>query len=114
MNWNHLNSMPELEAALKVSQEKPVILFKHSTRCSISSNALSRLERKWESTTDEKVHLYLLDLIRHRQISDEISVQTGVEHESPQLIVLHKGRILYQASHNGIAYEEILESLQAA
>ena len=114
MNWIHLNSISELEAALKVSQEKPVLLFKHSSRCSISTNALSRLERKWEAGTEEKVSPYFLDLIRYRKISDAIAEETGIQHESPQLIIWHKGKVLYQASHNGIIFDEILESLQAA
>ncbi|TAH42644.1 MAG: bacillithiol system redox-active protein YtxJ [Bacteroidetes bacterium] len=114
MDWNYINQLSELEAAIKLSEDKPVLLFKHSTRCSISTGALSRLERKWETETGKKVTPYFLDLIRYRQLSDAIAIQTGVQHESPQLIVLHKGKVLYSASHNGIVYDEIIESLHAA
>jgi len=111
MNWNQIASLPELETAIKSSEETAVMFFKHSTRCSISSAALSKLERYWELETEKIVIPYFIDLIRYRQISDAIAQHTSIEHESPQVIILHKGKILYQATHNGILYQELKESL---
>ena len=50
MNWTEFNSKDQLEAIKKESQEQPVMIFKHSTRCSISAVTLNKLERKWEDT----------------------------------------------------------------
>jgi bacillithiol system protein YtxJ len=113
MNWKRITSLDELEQAFKESDEKPILLFKHSTRCSISSTALARFERKWQVITEEKVTPYFLDLVQFRHVSDAIAIQTGVQHESPQVILVHKGKVLYQASHNGIVYDDLLESLAA-
>ena len=111
MNWTQLTSLSELETAITSSDEIPVMFFKHSTRCSISSNALARLERKWEIETEGKVKPFLVDLIRYRPVSNAIAELTSIEHESPQVIVLHKGQVLYHATHNGIVYADIKDSL---
>lgn len=114
MNWNQITTIEELDAALIKSAESPVLLFKHSTSCSISSAALHRLERKWEPATDQIVSAFYIDLLRYRQISNAIAKHTGIQHESPQSIIFHKGKVLYEASHNGIDYSDMLESLRAA
>ncbi len=113
MNWKEITSLQELEAAIVESGKKPVLFFKHSTRCSISFSALSRLERKWVDSEMNKIIPYLIDLIRYRNVSDAIVIHTGIEHESPQAIIIYKGEVLYQASHNGILYEDILERTMA-
>ena len=69
MNWNQLNSLEQWNAMLE-SEEK-FIVFKHSTRCSISRTALSRFERDWVSSSAVKP--YYLDLLEHRNISNAIA-----------------------------------------
>lgn len=83
------------------------MILKHSTRCSISAMALNRIERKW--TGEEKIKPYYLDLLAHRDISSAIEQRYGVEHESPQVLIIRNGQCVYTASHNGIAYEDFSE-----
>ncbi|HNQ61945.1 MAG TPA: DUF2847 family protein, partial [Bacteroidia bacterium] len=61
--------------------------------------------------TEGKLKPFLVDLIRFRPVSNAIAAHTSIEHESPQVIVLHKGKVLYHATHNGIVYSDIKESL---
>ncbi len=68
MSWNDLTEEAQLEAIKKESAQKPVVIFKHSTRCSISSMAKGRLER---SMAPDGVAFYYLDLIRYRNISTQ-------------------------------------------
>ena len=98
--WKKLESMEDLDAAIEESKTKKVALFKHSTRCSISSMVLSKFERAVEKS-DKDVSYYFLDLIAHRDISNEIAKRLDVEHQSPQLLVLEKGLVTKHASHNG-------------
>lgn len=100
-DWIDLNSSEQLNEIIEQSIEKPVLLFKHSTRCSISAMAKSRFESEWE-LNNEVCPTYYLDLITFRPISNEIAEKTGVEHQSPQVIVLKNKEVIYQASHNGI------------
>jgi bacillithiol system protein YtxJ len=86
-------------------QNELTLIFKHSTRCSISDMALKRFEREWSPNSNIK--LLYLDLIRFREISNKIAEDTNVTHQSPQVIVFKNGVILYHASHNQIDATEI-------
>ncbi len=105
MSWKTLSSLDQLQQVFSVNQtsETPVAIFKHSTRCSISSTVKSRLERSWDFTDDFPI--FYLDLIRHRDVSNEIESLLSVQHESPQLIILKKGEVVYQNSHLSISAE---------
>ena len=99
MMWLNLESLEGLEKALERSHELPVVLFKHSTRCPTSSMAKRKLELEWEEYLSN-VPAYFLDLIRFREISNEIEKKLGVTHESPQMILVDKGIVLYADSHH--------------
>lgn len=108
MNWEKLTSAEQLDQLKADSKEKKAIIFKHSTRCSISQMALDRLERSWDdSAMENKVTPYFLDLIQHRDISAAIADKFGIAHESPQLLVIDQGECSYHASHMGINYREL-------
>ncbi len=110
--WIELTSSEQLKQAIESSVENAVILFKHSTRCSISSMAKSRFESNW-NTDLSKVSIYYLDLIAHRNISNEIAELTGIEHQSPQAIVLKNKEVIYDASHSEISAKAIENLLSA-
>ncbi len=107
MKWNKLTSAEQLKNLVAESTEKPILIFKHSTRCSISAATLDRLERNWNETEMASWQPYYLDLIAYREVSNAIEHMLGVEHESPQAIVLHKGGPVYDASHFSISYQDI-------
>lgn len=109
--WIHLKSIEELDKAIERSHEKAVVLFKHSTRCSISSMALHRLERAWDFPEGEGPEMYFLDLIAFRPVSNAIAEKLKVHHESPQLILVKNGEAVYDASHNYISMEELKEEI---
>lgn len=111
--WTKLTSSEQLDTLLAHSTETPVLLFKHSTRCSISSMALSRFENQWD-VPSEVCECVFLDLLNYRSLSAEIASKTGIEHESPQVIVIKNNRVIYHASHNGIDAREIITLLQQA
>lgn len=106
MNWIALTEEAQLDQIKEQSKRQPVVIFKHSTRCSISDMAKGRLERK---TAPENVQFYYLDLIRYRNISNDIAKVFGVRHESPQILLIKNGECVYDESHNGISMEEIAE-----
>lgn len=108
MNWKILSDSTELEAVLQRSFEKPQVIFKHSTKCSVSSMAKSRLERAAEP---DGIDFNYLDLIAHRNLSNKIAEDLKVWHESPQVLVLKNGACIYDESHTGISMEDILEAV---
>lgn len=108
MLWKELNKIDQLEEIQLYSNQKPIAIFKHSTRCSISAAAKGRLERKWDDYFEnEELDVYYLDLLRHRDISNAIAELYDIEHESPQFILINEGKAVYNASHFGINPEKI-------
>lgn len=89
------------------------MIFKHSTSCSISSTAKSRLERQWGDAGIEHVKAYYLDLLRYRPVSNEIADVFHVQHQSPQLLLIQDGMCTYDASHLSISMDAVRKSLQA-
>lgn len=106
MNWNPLNQMEQLEEIALKSNEKPQVIFKHSTTCSISQMALARFER---ATAPDEIDFYLLDLLNFRPLSAAISEKFQVHHESPQLLLIKNGECIYDESHYGIMMDELVE-----
>lgn len=108
MNWNSLNQLDQLDLIKDESKKQTVLIFKHSTRCSISRASLDRLERNWKEDEMAALKPYFLDLLSFRGISNEISNTFNVEHESPQLLIVRNGEVIYHTSHFGIDYKSLL------
>lgn len=100
MDWEPLNHIDQLNEIIAESKDKPVAIFKHSTRCSISRMALKQFENDFDFP--EKVTPYFLDLIAFREISNDIASRFGVQHQSPQLILIKNGKAVYNTSHSDI------------
>ena len=105
ISWNELTDLLQLDEIIAISNEKPVAIFKHSTRCSVSRMALKQFENEFNSS--DKVTPYFLDLIEYRAISNEIANRFGVTHQSPQLILIKEGKAVYNVSHSDIDAKEL-------
>ena len=111
MNWNILNSIDQLSEIDEKSKSKTQILFKHSTRCSVSSFAKKILESEYNASMNEQVDVYYLDLISFRDVSNGIADRYNVEHQSPQLLVIKDGVSVFNSSHSDVSFEKALASL---
>ncbi len=103
--WKELNNLTQLEEVDLLSKNQTILLFKHSTRCSISGMALGRFERSYDD--EASFEPYFLDLIAYREVSNAIATRYGIRHESPQAILIRNGKAVFNASHMGISYEEL-------
>jgi bacillithiol system protein YtxJ len=107
MGWHRLDNFAQVGAIVVASAQRPQLIFKHSTRCSISAAAKYRLEdslAKLEGVYD----LHFLDLIVKRDISSLVADRFDVEHQSPQVIVVNKGKAVYTSSHYDIDVEVLM------
>ncbi len=86
------------------------ILFKHSTRCSISMMAKKKFELDWDALPEE-TPVYFLDLLNYREISKAIAGLFNIPHESPQLLLIKDGECVYHTSHGEISAEEAAEQM---
>ena len=105
INWVPLSDLGQLNEISQLSHEQPVIIFKHSTRCSISRMALKQFENEFDLS--DKVTPYFLDLITFRDISNEIASRFEVVHQSPQLLLIIGGKSVYDVSHSSIDADEL-------
>ena len=105
INWIPLTNLAQLNDIESISNVKPIVIFKHSTRCSISRMALKQFEREYD--LDETVDTFFLDLIAYRDVSNEIANRFDVYHESPQLILIKDGKAVYDVSHSDIDAEAL-------
>ena len=106
IEWNQLTNTSQFEEVNKASALKPVLIFKHSTRCSISAMALNRFERNFRN---EVFKPYFLDVIANREVSNEVASRYSVTHESPQVILIKDEKVVHHSSHSEIGFEQVNE-----
>lgn len=109
MNWSVLESEEQLTSIKEKSHFRPQVIFKHSTRCSVSSVIKNRLEK---SDVPEHIDFYYLDLIRYRSVSIKIAEDFDVWHESPQVLLIQNGECVFDESHLAIYMEDIIAGAQ--
>jgi len=111
MAWIKLTDENQLEECWNLSHQKPQLIFKHSTRCSISIMALTRFQGSGILDSDA-IDSYYLDLLKFRNISNAIESKSGVVHQSPQVIVLSKGEVFLSETHGMIDGRSILREIK--
>lgn len=104
-NFIEINSTEELNRVFEESGEKPVVLFKHSLTCPISTGVYGEISR-----VDADIYLVVMQMARN--VSNEIASRTGIRHESPQAIILKNGEPVYHASHFDVTASDVKSYLR--
>lgn len=107
MKWTEFTDMNQLDAL-----KQPFIIFKHSTRCPISGMAKRNVELEADMIPDD-VPAFFLDLIKHRDLSNQIAERYSVRHESPQLLLISEDHCAYHASHGDISVSDVVSAIAA-
>ena len=108
INWQNLTSPDQLNELIEKSAARPQLVFKHSTRCSISAVALNRLE---QYPPEGDIEFWFVDLLQYRSLSNLIAETFRVHHESPQVLLIKNKVCFYDESHSGIISSEITEQI---
>lgn len=98
--WLPLTTVSQLDIITDKSKSKTQLVFKHSTRCGISRMVMNQFVSAYD--IDNNVDLYFLDLLSHRDVSNEVGYKFQVMHQSPQLLVIKNGVVVAHASHGAI------------
>ena len=109
VNWIPLTDLGQLHEIITLSETKPVLIFKHSTTCGISRMALKQFENQFD-LNDHGVSYYL-DLLTYRSISNEVAARFGVQHQSPQLLLIQDEKCVFDASHGAIDVTDLRAKL---
>ena len=106
-HFSKLTSDDSFAALVEKSNEHPVVIFKHSLTCPISARAYKQMS-EFEGEVE------LLEIQRNSELSREIASRTGVQHESPQVIVLRNGQVIWEASHFDVTTDAVAEAVRRA
>ncbi len=110
-----ITTIEQLDACLKASGDAPLFIFKHSTRCPISSGANARIAKFLLSIEDENLpEFYLLKVVESRNVSSALADQLHVPHQSPQLLLIDKGKCTWHTSHHNINAGNIEKAIQSS
>jgi bacillithiol system protein YtxJ len=110
INWLQLQSTQDVDNVITRSFQLPCLIFKHSTRCEISSIAKYRLETDW-AFDEDTLEAYFLDILDFRPVSHHIAQAFSIHHESPQALLIFKGECIFDVSHLDISVAELKEAL---
>lgn len=106
-HFKTVNDAEALDALIESHREQPLVIFKHSLTCPISSAAYDQMEQ-YEG------EVALVEVQRARGVSSAIESRFGVAHESPQVIVLRKGQVFWNASHFKITADAVARAVTEA
>ena len=110
VNWIPLNSLEQIKTIKELSKSETILVFKHSTRCGISSMVIKRFENLFDSSMNN-IKVYYLDLLNFRAISDEVGYSFQVQHQSPQLLIIRNEVAVLNVSHYDITTVNIQKYL---
>ncbi|OWR30351.1 general stress protein [Saccharibacillus sp. O23] len=111
-NYNEITSLEQWENLLERSNESAVLLLKHSTACPISGAAFKEFN-VYTRKPKRPLACALVKVIESRPVSNEIEAKLGVKHESPQILLVRNGEVLWHASHWDITYERMEQEVNA-
>ena len=109
MNWITISSEAEVDHIYQSADYS--MIYKHSPRCMTSLMAYRQLKSEVSAASHIHIPIYLVDVIQNRKESQAIANTFGVEHESPQLLVVKAGQCIYDASHEDVSLKDSLASL---
>lgn len=110
LTWLKLTKIEQLTELKKRSNEKVVVIFKHSTRCGISRMVWNQFQAGANFSADE-VELFYLDLLSYREVSNAVAEAFQVYHQSPQLIVIQHEEVVHHSSHSAIVPSAVSQFL---
>ncbi|SNR15954.1 bacillithiol system redox-active protein YtxJ [Tenacibaculum jejuense] len=112
INWIPLKTVDQIKAVTKRSHNKPVGIFKHSTRCAISKTVIKNFDQGFPKELNEKIDIFYIDLLNYRDVSNEVGYEYQVLHQSPQFLLINKGEAVLHASHYDITQIDLEKILK--
>lgn len=109
-----VHEIDELDKLLSESEERPLLLFKHSYTCGISAEALDELLAHLDADATASARYALVTVQTHRDVSNAVAKRLGVRHETPQALVVRDGQVVWAASHFRVTANAMLEAIKAA
>ncbi len=100
-SWKQIHKEEDVMSIVAASNEKTQIIFKDSMTCGRSALAKEKL-KDGEAALMAIAEVHYLDLLQFRSVSNFIASFLGVQHQSPQIIVVKNESVVYHVSHEAI------------
>ncbi|BBI34568.1 bacillithiol system redox-active protein YtxJ [Cohnella abietis] len=110
-NIQQLTTIEQWDNALKGTSDKPLLVFKHSTSCSVSAGAHEEFMHYIKDAQTAPVEFAIVHVIEDRPVSNAIAEQLGIKHASPQAILVKDGQPVWDTSHWHITYAFLSDKL---
>lgn len=111
MKWRTITTEEDIEEMVRQSQSTACLVYKHSTRCTMSEMIKYILEEEWDFGETELIPYYL-DILAHKKLAAKIADDFQVYHQSPQVLLIQEGECTFDEDHKAISVEEIREHLE--
>jgi bacillithiol system protein YtxJ len=103
------NTTTHLSEITEASDKNQVVIFKHSKNCWSSNKLKTEFERKMEEKSFTML-VYIVTVQETPELSRKIAEMFDTQHETPQILVLEKGKVVYEAHHDKIDIEKFIFS----
>lgn len=97
--------VPSLDQFMASSNGSSAILFKHSDTCGVSARAYREMSQLSQPVG-------LITVQRARAVSNEIEKRWQVSHETPQVLIVRDGKVIWDASHFQIKAVDVEAALK--
>ena len=107
-----LQGLDELDRLLAASDNRPLLLFKHSHTCGVSAEALDELMTHLDGEPADVE--YAMETVQtHREVSKAVAKRLGIRHETPQALLIRDGRVVWSASHFRVTANAVVDAIKA-
>jgi bacillithiol system protein YtxJ len=106
----HLTESDQLDALVRESAHRPVLIFKHSRSCGTSAHAFDELRDHLQQGA-ATARYAVVTVQTHRALSTDVATRLGVRHETPQALLVVDGRVVWQASHYRVTADAIAKAV---
>jgi bacillithiol system protein YtxJ len=98
----------DAQAASLLARHPVHIVFKHSPTCGVS--AIARAEMHRYAQRPDTLPVEVVDVIGQRRLSKALAHRTEVRHESPQVLLVRDGTVVWHASHWQVTFENVVRA----
>ncbi|PZM63503.1 bacillithiol system redox-active protein YtxJ [Paenibacillus dendritiformis] len=103
-----------LQEWIDSTKEQTAVLFKHSTRCPISARANEEMGKVAEEFEPRGIAMGRILVVEHRDAALACTDKLGIQHESPQVIVMKEGQVVWHDSHHAITFDNVSSELTSS
>lgn len=106
-------STEQAETLITGSADRPLFIFKHSTRCPVSARAADEVDAFARTHAAADATLARVLVVEQRPVSLWIAERLQTPHASPQAMLVSGGKVVWSATHFGVTADAMAAALRS-